>query len=710
MRKLGLLGCLVICLIGGSARLLWAQPPPPAAVAATAMDVPGVGPITPLLDLAQGDCAFSAKLDVTDAASLKLTVILDHDPQSGSHYQLRLTAKEAQFFLFKDGKAGPLGEAAATPALPAAGTLTDLVVRRDGWRLALLLDDHLVCTAYDGSLTTGNIGYALAGGTLVRTVLQSVGDIYFSDDFMRAEGETDLWKPAAGQWKETSLRIDPQATTMQEERSSNAFSYEGHALPLAVGGAPVDRALSVAGYWFWADYRVEAAIRPLGDGAVGLVACYRDPANYVALRWTPISSNAADGNRLQLIERVRGQERVISETPGGYREDQWYKLALGISDGCVSAWLDDEFRLTGRTTAFMQGKCGLLQEGADGANFDDVMLAPWGYSADDFSSARRWDTQSGAWQRGDHRLACPGGSGLILERPCTWSHFAYTADCHVEKGAGGVVFGYVSPEQYYALSYVAGDAPRAELVQVAGGQSKVLGAAPVEKSAGQAVRLGVEVNRNLVTGIVGDRAVLHLALETPPAGRLGLWAGGAPGAWFSYAVAERLEPPPAAHVTKEFRNDTEHWEMAKWSTSRSPWVIPTEFLIEHTDHALALKDVNGPSEFGQSVWWSKGDFYGGTSVVFPLTGVGQVAGSLKVAVYADPDKNVQPVGGYLLTLTSQRGPTDLLVTLTQGATKLGEAKVAVPTHKCQVEFARSGPYFQVWIGSALVIQTQVSQQ
>jgi hypothetical protein len=691
---------LLLCLLLAPAGRLWAQPPPAEAAAPT-LTVPGLGPVTALPDLAQGDCAFVGKLEDTAGAALTLTVIFDYDPASGNHYELRLTPQQAQFYLIQGGKATPLGEAATPPPLPVAGTTTDLYVRHDGWRLAFLLNSRLVCTAYDPALTAGNVGYALTGGNLTHVVLQSVGDIAFSDDFMRAVTADSPWTPLGGTWKETSLRIDPQADTMQEDYSANSFSYEAH-------GQGDARAISTAGLWFWADYHLEASVRPLGTGACGLIISFHDPDNYVAVRWTSYAS-AADGNRLELIERVGGQERVLAQTPGGFRPQQWYKLSLGLSDGCLSVSLDDEQRLSGHTTALLQGKCGLFVEGADGADFDDVVLEPWGYFADDFSAPRRWDTAAGSWQRGDHRLTVSGAApSLLLGMPCAWSHYTYSADCHLDQGQGGVVFGATAPNAYYLMRYTAGDTPTAELVQVAGGQEKVLATAPAPQPVGQALRLGVTVDRNLVTGLVGDRAVLYAATDAAPVGRLGLYAHAA-GAWFAYVQAESLEPPAPAHVTKEFRNDQEHWEMAKWATTRAPWQIPPELTTDREGN-LILKDVAGPSDFGQSVWWSKGDFFGDKSVQFAITCVGTATGTLKVTLDAQPDAARNPVGGYTLTLTSTTGSPNLGLALSHATDSLGQAQVPVPDHKCQVEFARSGRYLQVWVGKTLALQAEVSPQ
>lgn len=695
MKNLALSGALLVWLALATAPRIWAQPPPPEVAAPATAEIAGVGTVTLLEDAAEGDCAFSGKLEVATPAALKLTVVFDRDPQSGDHYQLRCTAQQAQFFLVRGGKAQPLGEAGAPPPLPV-GVPVALTVRRDGWRLAFLLADRLVCTANDSTLMAGGVGYAVAGGSLPGPVLQFTSDLDFTDDFMRTTAEKGDWQEVSGQWRETSLRIDPQADTMQEDRSANAFSYEGH-------GTGDARSLAVAGKWFWADYRVEAAVRPLGSGACGLLICYHDPENYLGLRWTP----TADGNSLQLIQRLEGEERVLSSTPGGFRPEQWYKLGLGVSDGCVMAWLDDEVRLLARTRAFLQGKVGLFVEGVSGANFDDVVVERWGYFADNFSTARRWDSAVGSWQRGDHRMSPgPAPLNLLLGPPVSWAKFGYSTDCHVEKGDAGLVFGAQGPDAYYVLRY-NGDQSRVTLAQITGAEERELGSAPVERPTGQAFRLGVLVDRNLVKGLFGTRPVLYAALSTPPAGRLGLYARSAPGAWFSYAEAEEIAPPPAAHVTKEFRDDKEHWEMAKWATTRAPWQIPLPLTVENEGN-LILKEVSSPREFGNNVWWSKGDFFGGTSIVFNMTQIGQYSGTLQVTVQTQPDSNLKPVGGYTLAITCTAGSPDLALALTSGAQSLGEAKVSVPDRKCTVEFVRSGPFLQVWIGKSLALQAEVS--
>ncbi len=661
------------------------------------VEIAGVGKLQMLPDMADGDWVFVGKLTPQDLGALKLAVALLYQPDSGDHYQLRLGAKEAQFFLVTKGKSQPLGRAGSPGVLLKPGQQTDLAVRRDGWNLSLLLGGRLVCAAQDATLAAGGLGFAVSGAVLAEPILQFIGDMGFEDDFMRGTEERSLWQPVSGSWQEESLRIDPQASTMQEARSANAFSY--------LGRAAQGRALTVAGYWFWSGYRVQASVRPLGGGAAGLVALYRDPDNYLALRWTPRASTAGDGNRLQILQRVAGEERILAETPGGFRPEQWYQLALAVNGPWVKAYLDGELLLSARNEAFRQGKCGLLVEGNAGVNFDDVVLAPWGYFADDFLDGSRWDAISGKWERAAGRYST-GGTGLLLGPPIDWPRFAFNADAHVDKGSAGLVVGYRDAKNYTLLRYsLTSGGARLEVVQVTEGQEKVLASAPAERVAGLAVRLGLQVDRNVLAGEVGDTRLLWALLPAVPTGRLGLYTSS--GGWFSFVESQRMEPPPVAHVTKEFRDDKEHWEMAAWATRRSPWLIPPGLQVEREGN-LILRDFSSPSEFGNHVWWTKGTYFGDKAVFFKIPSWGRVSGTARVTLDARRGAGGEVLGGYTLAVGAKAGSKALYLGLSAADRALAETTVTVEEEECAIEFAHLGSFLQVRVNDNLVLQTAVS--
>ena len=688
---------LASALLAGVILPAGAQPPPPVPTAPQ-VELPGVGKLEMLPDMADGDWVLFGKLTPEDPAALKLTAALLYG-ETGDHYQLRLTGKEAQFFLVRGGKAVALGRPGNPGDLLKPGQLTEVSIRRDSWTLSLLLGGHLVCSAQDATLSAGGVGYALTAGKLEAPLLQFIGDMGFADDFMRGTEERSLWQPAGGQWQEESLRIDPQANTMQETKSANAFSY--------LGKAAQGRALTAVGYWFWSDYRLSASVRPVGGGACGLLAYYRDPDNYLALRWTPRASQAPDGNRLQLVQRVAGQERVLAETPGGFRAEQWYKLGISLSGGWVRAYLDDEERLSARNDVFRQGKGGLLEEGSDGVSFDDVALTPWGYFADNFDGDQRWDVASGKWDRAAGRYTA-AGAGLLVGAPVAGSHYAVSADTHLEKGSAGVVLGYVDAKNYWLVRYaLAGGGAKVELVQVEGGADKVLASAPVERPTSLASRLGAEINSNLLTASLGDTRLFRVVLPATPAGRLGLYSSSG-GNWFSFAESERVDPPPVAHITKEFLDDKEHWEMASWATRRSPWLIPAALQVEK-DGNLILRDFTSPAEFGNNVWWTKADYFGDKTVSFKIPSFGIMTGTAKVVLDTHPDANGAPAGGYTLALGAQAGSKALALTLTAGERPLGQTTVNVEEPACKVDYSRYGRYLQVRVNDKLVLQAEVSE-
>jgi hypothetical protein len=353
---------------------------------------------------------------------------------------------------------------------------------------------------------------------------------------------------------------------------------------------------------------------------------------------------------------------------------------------------------------------GILEEGNDGAKFDDVTLAPWGYFADDFGGHQRWDVVSGAWDRADDRYT-PSRAGLLAGPALPWTNYAVSADAHLEQGAAAVVLGFTDAQNYWLLRYTLTDGgARAELVQVKNGAEQVLAAAPVPRSTGLALRLGAEVNDGVVTGTVGDDRLFRVALAATPTGRIGIYSSAA-GNWFSFAEARRIDPPPVAHVTKEMMNDKEHWEMAKWATRRSPWEIPTPLLVEKEEGQMIL-DPNlalAPSSFGDNLWWTKANYYGDKVVSFSIPSFGLMTGTARVILDSHPNAAGQPVGGYTLALSATAGSPALALTLTAGDKLLGQTTVKVEDQACKIDYSRAAQYLQVRVNDKLVLQAAVSE-
>ena len=187
--------------------------------------------------------------------------------------------------------------------------------------------------------------------------LQPTEPVYFADDFMRMNNsDAHSWESAHGEWK-----INAAANPI---RVANAFTYSGTG----------DAAISLAGRWFWNDYTVSSAVRPLENGEVGLVVYYQDDKNYLLFKWLGgIANGRFRGQEKQLWRVWNGQAALIASAPGGYRAKQWYRLSAGVENDVFTASIDDQTVLQSKTNLFGQGRAGLYENGA-ATIFDDVFI------------------------------------------------------------------------------------------------------------------------------------------------------------------------------------------------------------------------------------------------------------------------------------------------------------------------------------------------
>ena len=274
------------------------------------------------------------------------------------------------------------------------GQVHHAVIKRRDASLVVALDGELVAQAFDSTFSGGQIGL----GRRRRSVdfgqvrVQPVGDVYFRDDFMRAESDESPWEVGAGRWRVCSLN--------NPSLSSNAFSYVGRG---------ASHAASVAGERFWDNYRAEVACRPRSTAAFGLHFCYRDPDNHFLFKWDGSSADP----KAQIVRTRNGQSTVAAETPGGFLPDQWYRLRADVTDGHATVYVDDNPTLAVSDASLCFGKIGLYTEDAQkGTEFDDVSVQGWRVFQDDFERVcvGRWIEMGGKW----HYIAdgAAGGGGL----------------------------------------------------------------------------------------------------------------------------------------------------------------------------------------------------------------------------------------------------------------------------------------------------------
>lgn len=619
---------------------------------------------TMLEDVTEPPYALAASVHVTDPGAFGLRIVLEHADAQNT-YAITCTARETFIERIADGKAARIGTGRPFGSFEADADL-ELTVRRDSWRIVFVLDREVLAQAWDSTLSGGGVGYSVEGGEVVDPLVQPLGPVYMTDDFMRTEEAASTWEAASGTWKTQSLRVDEQSDRMEADKSANAFSYWGRG-----DGEP---ALACTGYWFWHNYQVTAAIRATEPDPVGLVAYYQDPENYILARWTSALSVADDADRLQIIA-VRGGERsVLAEARGGHLPGQWYQVNLRICDGVVQCLVDDEPRLIARANLFAQGRPGLYCEGSGGVFFDSVAVEEWAVLSDDFSEPApgKWVARSGEWRQ-DAGTMLAGGSGtrLAVTGIADWRRYRVAADVEVAGAVGIAVC--AGESSWYALRLGTqgsgvGYEGEAQIVSVADGATQVLSSAPAHIRSGSSHRIMAEVDEGLITGYLDGKRVLDAYDPGAVSGRIGLLAEGSGPARFDNVYLSMIPPKRIARVTKEFAEDDEHPEMAEWASTRAPWLKPEE---------------------DGAAWWTKGEYFGDKLIAFEIPNVEAAEGSVRLSLEAAPE---EPASGVTLVLSTTKGAKSITATLLAGAEQLGEETVEVTSDPCPVRFERKGTW------------------
>ncbi|NUQ00650.1 MAG: hypothetical protein HUU35_12430, partial [Armatimonadetes bacterium] len=159
----------------------------------------------------------------------------------------------------------------------------------------------------------------------------------------------DRWRDLEGEWTQ-----DPEAEAPLNAGLRRLTTGDG----LTLTGSPQ-----------WEDYRVTAICRAEARGGFGVVACYQDPQNYLALRWGSRSAPAKWRNKLELVRVREGQETVWSH-PVAFNAQLWHKLSLEAQDGFIRARVGDVPVFETFDATLGGGKAGLL--GSRAVEFDQV--------------------------------------------------------------------------------------------------------------------------------------------------------------------------------------------------------------------------------------------------------------------------------------------------------------------------------------------------
>lgn len=404
------------------------------------------------------DLTFQLQIPVNTPPGTWAEVLLA-SPAERQGYVVRFSATEIHLLRWPHSQ--PILLAQASVPLPPREAAYQWTIKCRPGRLAILCDHRLVLTADEPGAWSGRVGWAvLTEGVQVTDFrYQPVEEIYFSDDFMRADGQSGDWQAVVGHWENVAAETRP-------DLNANAFVYQAQAQP---------EALAVAGYSFWDSYEFSASVKPVGDGAIGLVCNYQNPGHYLLFRWFSFTSSIPRGQRKQLLLVRGGEPQVLAWADGGFVPDQWYRLRVRTVSGTVQCWVDDVCvfdvdgsKLSDGTPCLLpsEGGVGLYAYQMVGARFDDVVVesigpdpvpgaGAWSWSSEprlveqfrQEDTMKGWASPGGAW--------VPPPTGLSLPRwepEPLWHKGDFFGDYEIE-----LTFRNLKPRAGTAQAILCGD-------------------------------------------------------------------------------------------------------------------------------------------------------------------------------------------------------------------------------------------------------------
>jgi hypothetical protein len=303
-------------------------------------------------------------------------------------------------------------------------------------------------------------------------------------------------------------------------------------------------ALTVAGRWFWDDYRLAAAVRPVGKSVVGLIVNWQDAQNYLLFRWLPEDHDHARGREKQLWRVWRGQQMLLATAPGGYRAKQWYQLSVSAVNGVVTAAIDGHDVLQKRTDLFGQGKVGLYASGEEPVLVDDVTVEHTTSFERAKTERREAITPQFTKEESMQNWASPKAEWLpttVAERTTLWNRGTFFGDHAVEVKATAL-----QPGRSRVTAAICGDGNSLE-----SGYTLLVTQREDKRLESTLLRRGKAVTKPVVAKTVADA---NFALRLARAGKtVRAYIGSEMVA--SYVDAEPLGGRRAAYEVKDAQID-----------------------------------------------------------------------------------------------------------------------------------------------------------
>ncbi|HEY0072547.1 MAG TPA: PA14 domain-containing protein [Abditibacteriaceae bacterium] len=492
-------------------------------------------------------------------------LLLGYTENSQAPYLILVFAPDEMRLVRAQGNARQILARAKTHYQLPSAEGTKLVVQWREGKLAVLYNNRVL-------LRQENLG-TLEGAVALRpsaefvfadTQFQPIEPLYFADDFMRmGNQEVKEWEGVQGQWKVQSAA--------NPARVANAFTYSGQA-------EPNKPALALAGRWFWSDYTLSTAVRPMQSGEVGLVTYYQDPNNYLLFKWLGgVGQGRWRGKEKQLWRVWQGQPMIIASAPGGYRANQWYRLDASMENGVFKAAIDEQIVLQKQVDLFGQGRAGLYENGG-AALFDDVFA--WSHDNRTAADAIRktsitpqftkeesmsnWAGVKAQWQGGEK-----GGLYTFWNRGVFWGDHqikAKVAGLAVNNGQARLVLNGdgASFDSGYALELTRPDGRKWKAALLREG--KLQKEITLEKDVGEHEAL-LERRGNQITAMVGETEIKWQDAK-PLTGR---------AAGFSTQNA-RIEPQNAIVEGRQVYDYTFYRAPTDWVATRGEWDISSRWL------------------------------------------------------------------------------------------------------------------------------------
>jgi pectate lyase len=188
---------------------------------------------------------------------------------------------------------------------------------------------------------------------LVAVVLQATAGyaqtVLFTDNF--EDGAADGWTTYQGTW---SVVVDGTYVYRQSGLSSKYRAAAGSAA--------------------WADYVVEARVKPTGwngsDRFASLVARFQDANNMYALA-------LRSSNQVALIKIASGANTSLAQTAYSVALNTWYTLKLEVTGSTLRGYVNGILQVAANDSTFAAGRIGARTEYAS-ANFDDFVVTTGG--------------------------------------------------------------------------------------------------------------------------------------------------------------------------------------------------------------------------------------------------------------------------------------------------------------------------------------------